>query len=207
MGGHAPGRSGGPQGAHGGGGLDSGDLPVGGLVRARTGTDVEHGAGIAERGPDLRGDARLGAAGLGDVVGADPLVQPGSESGGLSTVRALEPRLQLAVDGAHHGGRPVPPFAQQAAQPPQARDGVGLGSVDQLPDLPQPEPEPPVRQHLPQPLDIPRAVRPVPARRPPGRPGQPDGVVIPRRPHRHPGQLGNPPDSKEFFRHGIEGAG
>jgi pyruvate,water dikinase len=54
--------------------LDRGHLPVGGLVGAGAGPDIQHRARIAERSPDPCGDPRLGAPRYG-VSGSDGVIQ------------------------------------------------------------------------------------------------------------------------------------
>jgi hypothetical protein len=50
------------------------DITAGGLVGAGARPDIQHGLRIAERGPDLGGDPRLGAPRHG-VGGSDGVVQ------------------------------------------------------------------------------------------------------------------------------------
>ena len=69
----------------------------------------------------------------------------------------------------------------------------GAGVPGQFRDLPQPEPQPPVRQHLTQPVDVACRVRPVPARGTARRPDETDVVVVMQRTNAHPGQLGDTP--------------
>ena len=73
------------------------------------------------------------------------------------------------------------------------RDRVGGRVVDQIRDLAQSEAQPPVGEHLPQPLHVGRGVGPVPGRGPRGRPQQADLVVVMQRADAHAGQLGHPP--------------
>jgi len=80
---------------------------------------------------------------------------------------------------------------QQAAQPPQVLDRVGGRVADQVRDLPQPEAQPPVGQHLPQPLHVARRVGPVPGRGPRRRPHEADLVIVMQRSDGHAGQFGH----------------
>ena len=73
-GGHARRRACGTLRTHDRRGLHRGDVTVGGLIGAGARPDVQHGPRIAERGPDLRGDPRLGAPRHG-VGGSDGVVQ------------------------------------------------------------------------------------------------------------------------------------
>jgi hypothetical protein len=52
-------------------------------------------------------------------------------------------------------------FQQQTAQSAQVRDRIGRRVVDQVGDLTQPEAQPPVGEHLPQPLHVTGRVGPV----------------------------------------------
>ena len=73
-GGHARRRSRGALRPHDRRRFHGGDVTVGGLVRPGARPDVQHGPRIAERGPDLGRDARLGAPRHG-VGGSDGVVQ------------------------------------------------------------------------------------------------------------------------------------
>ncbi|GIF48786.1 hypothetical protein Afe04nite_33250 [Asanoa ferruginea] len=66
------------------------DVAVGGFVGSGARPDIEHGLGIAERGPDLRGVPRIGAprGGVGDRL-------PGVAN---SDTREPRGRRQLPVD-------------------------------------------------------------------------------------------------------------
>jgi hypothetical protein len=77
---------------------------------------------------------------------------------------------------------------------------VHAGVADEGGYLPQPEAEPPVGQHLPQPLHVGRRVGPVPARRPRRRLDQADLVIVMQRADRDAGQLGHPPDGQRLRR-------
>jgi hypothetical protein len=113
------------------------------------------------------------------------------------------PRLQLPVDGRHHGGGAVALFQQQATQPPQVRNGIGGRIVDQIRDLAQPETQPPIGEHLPQPLHVARAVGPMPGRGPRGRPQQADLVVVVQGANGHTGKSGHP-SHRQVLRHATD---
>ncbi len=121
---------------------------------------------------------------------ADPIVSYNCAPNAFSCSSGVV-LIQFLVYGDDHGGGAVALFEQQAAQPAQARDRVGGRVVDQIRDLTQPEAQPPVGQHLPQPLHIPRRVGPVPGRGPRGRLHQADLVIVMQRAHGHAGQLGH----------------
>ena len=71
------------------------------------------------------------------------------------------------------------------------RDRVGGRVANQVRDLPQPEAQPPVSKHLPQPLHVARRVRPVPGHGPCGRLHEADLVVVVQCADGHPSQLGH----------------
>ena len=70
-------------------------------------------------------------------------------------------------------------------------DRVGGRFVDQIRDLAQSEPEPPVGEHFPQSLHVSRRVGPVPGRGACGRLHEADLVVVVQRTDAHAGQLGH----------------
>ncbi len=152
-----------------------------------------HRPRVPERVPDLRGDPRLGTPCRG-VGAADRVVQPCTEHLQLLLrchLQSLRPCLEFPVDGRRHGVSAVTPLQQQAAQSAQVRDRVGGRVADQIRDLPQPEAQPPIGQHLPQPLHVARRIGPVPGPGPRRRPNEPDPVIVMQRADAHAGQLGH----------------
>ncbi len=138
--------------------LHRGHVAAGRLVGAGACPDVQYRPRVPERIPDLRGDPRLGAPCRGKSA-PDRVIQPRAEHLQLLLRRhlhSLRPCLEFPVHGCHHGIGPVALFQQQAAQPAQVRDRVGGRVADHVRDLAQPEAQPPVGQHLPQPLHVAR---------------------------------------------------
>ena len=113
------------------------------------------------------------------------------------------PRLQFLVDGRHHGVHLVSPRQQQPAVPPQVGDRVHGRVGDQLRDLAQPEAEPPVHEHLPQPLHVARRIGPVPGGGPRRRPHEADLVVVVQRADGDAGQFRQPPHAQVIV-HGTD---
>jgi hypothetical protein len=73
----------------------------------------------------------------------------------------------------------------------QVRDRVGGRVVEQIRDLPQPEAEPSVGEHLPQSVHVGWAVGPVAGRGPRRRPQKTDLVVVVQRADGYAGQYGH----------------
>lgn len=92
---------------HLGGGLDRGHLAVARLVGAGPGADVQHRAGAAEGGDELRPDPRIGAPdvrvvdGERRVVGVVPIRHP--RAGTLPVGPYIEPPLEPAYPFARVG--------------------------------------------------------------------------------------------------------
>lgn len=74
----------------------------------------------------------------------------------------------------------------------KTRDRVGGRVVDEIRDLAQSEAQPPVGEHLPQPLHVARRVGAVSGRRPRGRPYEADLVVVMQCADADTGQLRHP---------------
>lgn len=192
-GGHARRRAGRPLPSHDRRWLHRGDVAISRLIGAGAGPDVQHRLRVPERVPDLRGDPRISTPCRGVSV-ADRVVQPWAEHLQLLLRRhlqSLRPCLKFPVDGRHHGVSAITPLQQQAAQSAQVRDRVGGRVVDQFCNLPQPEAQPPVCQHLAQSLNVARRIGPVPGRGPRRRPNELDLVVVMQRADAHAGQLGH----------------
>ena len=79
------------------------------------------------------------------------------------------------------------------------RGRVGGRVADQLRDLTQPEAQPPVGQHFPQPLHVASRIGPVPGRGPRRRLHEADLVIVMQRAYGHVGQLGHAPYSEVFL--------
>ena len=154
------------------------------------------GLGVAGR-PALRGLVGVGVApALARLLGPLAAGLVGAEHFQLllrCQVDPHRPRLQFLVDGRDQRGRLLFLRDEQLALPPQVGDRVRGRVADQLRDLAQAEAEPPVGQHLPQPLRVGRVVGPVAGGGAPGRGQQPDLVVVMQRPHGDPGQFGQLP--------------
>lgn len=178
-----------------------GDIAVGGLVGAGSGSDVQHRPCVPERVPDPCGDPRLGTP-RRRVSGPDGVVQLRAQHFQLFLRRRPDshgPCLQFCVDGRHHGSSTVALFQQQTAQSAQVRDRIGGRVVDQIRDLAQSEAQPAVGEHLPQPLHVDRRVGPVPGRGPRGRPHEADLVIVMQRADAHSGQFGHAPHGQVFL--------
>src|SRR6204780_4111365 len=80
-----------------------GHVPAGGLVGPGAGPDIQHGPRIAERGPDLRGDPRLGAPRHG-VSGSDGVIQLGAGHVAASLAVTSRAWLSLPGPGCHFPG-------------------------------------------------------------------------------------------------------
>jgi hypothetical protein len=81
----------------------------------------------------------------------------------------------------------------------QVCDRVGGRVVNQVRDLLQPEAQPPVGQHLPQPFHVARRVSPVPGCGPRRRSDEADLVIVMQRADGYAGQFGDASHGQVFF--------
>jgi hypothetical protein len=104
---------------------------------------------------------------------------------------------------SYSSGVTAVPFARAVSSLSMAvtvvRGRAGGRVVDQVRDLPQPQAQAPVGQHLPQPFHVAGGVGPVPGRCPRGRPDEADRVVVVQRAGGDAGQLGHAPHGQVLF--------